>query len=287
MQLANIKATFDETSKLLTKGSNAILAPIVLSLCIVTSGCPETQTVSVASGRAELRGYFDWSISAEDGQMKDFAQSFADRLPEIIEQQAITNFTAFQFGADGWNPKKIISIDFPLIHQDEASEAGNFLPKLAEAKKTEMQKQHWEQIQNRLSTISAASFVPPADAPEPNCTDLNGLFKRIAAARGKHRQIAIVVTDGHENCSESLHSVSAPSDGLALVIVILPEKYKGNINSPKYNEFEKRSAELKKALPWAVVIAPFDDFSTAIGEALAKVGQPASSQQMNAMQLSK
>lgn len=286
MQFAKIKAMLNEVSKFLTKASNIVFAPFVLCLCIMTSGCPDRQPAPDDSGRAEMRGYFDWSISTEDGQMKDFAQSFADHLPEIIEQQAITNFTAFQFGADGWNPKKIASIDFPSLPQKEVGEAGMLMPKVAEAEKEKMRKQYREQIQNRLFSINAASFVPPADMTEPNCTDLNGLFRRIVAARGRHRQIAIVVTDGHENCSKLLHSVDAPSDGLALVIVLLPEKYKGNMSSPKYDEFERRSAELKKALPWAIVIAPFEDFSSAVGEALAKASNPASSKQLSAMQIS-
>jgi uncharacterized protein YceK len=262
------------------------VAALALSVSLLMSGCGiSTKSAAkedAAPRRVDLQVYLDWSISTESEPMKDFTRSLTDNLPRIVEQYSVANFTAFQFGGDGWAPTKIASVDLPAMRQADVGEAGDLIGKVKKEKEAETLNQYRAQVRERLSSISAASLAPPADAPEPACTDLNGVFRRIVAARGKHRQVFMVVTDGHESCSKALRVLSVPSSAIALVVVLLPEKSVGNVSSLKYQQFDQRSAEIAQALPWAVVIPPFEDLSAAIGDAFAKVSDPKQSKPLGA-----
>lgn len=266
-----------------TQSREARLSPIirsggavalVVSLALTMIGC-DLSTESAAKqidgpARSELEVDFDWSGSADRESMKEFSQSFIDLIPVIVEQYLVSNFTARQFGKDGWNAPKIASIDFPLLQQADVGEAGSLMGKVKKEKEVEMLTRHRSRIREHLSGIDAEKLTAPADLPEPVCTDLNGVLRRMAVSSGKLRRIFIVVTDGHESCTDSIAPLNPLSGGSALVVVLLPEESQANVRTLNYEQYEKRSAEFRRALPWAVIIPPFEDLSKAIAEARVK-----------------
>ncbi|MBS1807439.1 MAG: hypothetical protein JST84_04530 [Acidobacteria bacterium] len=256
-----------------------VVAVLVAGLLISSCGKSSSGKRITTPPSTDLQVYVDWSISAEDESLKSFAELFLSNLPQIVEQQGVVNITVFQFGSDGWNAPKICTIDnFPALLPVSVGEAGEFIGRLKDAKQDEMMKQYRAQVRERLLGINAANLVPPENIPEPSCTDLNGVFKRIAEAHSERRQQFVVITDGHGSCDERLFPVKAPSAPVTLIVVLLPEKSRRKANQPKYRQFEQRSDEIKQSISWAIVVPHFTDITSVLKESLVKSGNQITSE---------
>ena len=176
-----------------------------------------------------------------------------------------------------------------LMGIQASAKEGRARSQRAEEEAATRRKYHQE-VEQALSTIDNSALLPPADFPEPRCTDLNGLLRRIAETVGPKPSLVAMITDGADDCSPPLKPVPPPKSDLSLVIILVPEKPKLRaVSHPKpgkmqhaqqpvprqiepeelgHRQFETRKKQLANAIPWAIVVPYFqEDLSQAFAEA--------------------
>jgi hypothetical protein len=204
----------------------------------------------------------------------------------LVDRHNIDTFAASRFGEDGWSPENIFSVDFLPLAEETKSEAGQIFGSIKKARSERNKEQRRNQITDNLAKVLPETLLPPAGAKPARCTDLNGLFKRIATSNKNGLHIYVVATDGHESCTKALKPINDPTTSVALVIALLPEKSQGSVRTMKYEQFEQRVADLSKVVPWAVIIPPFGDLSAAVDEAVEKTKEQKKAKRPDAIQAS-
>jgi hypothetical protein len=219
---------------------------------------------------ATLEVYMDWSLSAATQPLQQAVQALLTALPTMIESQRIQRLVLYQFGAHGWDAVEVARLDFPGQHAGAANEMGKLFGPVQEAQTAQAQTQYHNQLQTALQTLPVSSFLPPADFPEPPCTDLAGLLRRLAAEQSAARRINVVITDGHDTCQKELPSVgtlAAPT-----VVILLPEAEQSETPTPSDLQFSLRQEAIAQAVPSAVIVPYFHDLAEAIANASRKGG---------------
>ena len=214
-----------------------------------------------------LEVYVDWSLSTASQPLSQAAQAIVVALPAIAEKHHVNRLTIHQFGQSGWNAVEITRLDLPDVAIGEESEAVKIFGQMKEAQLQQAQAQYHTKLQAALQPLNPALFLPPADFPEPPCTDLAGLFRRLASVRRANRTINIVVTDGHNTCQPELPQIKEIS--AATVVVLLPEQERKAEPTPADVQFNLRQEAITQALPSAVIAPYFGDINVAVEKACA------------------
>jgi hypothetical protein len=242
-------------------------ASAVLAKTTTTPTPTAAVTPLTAIPPATLEVYMDWSLSAAAQPLQQAVQALLTALPTMVEQQRIQRLVLYQFGAHGWDAVEVARLDFPGQHAGAANEMGKLFGPVQEAQTAQAQTQYHNQLQTALQTLPVSSFLPPADFPEPPCTDLAGLLRRLATAPPGTRRINLVITDGHDTCQKGLPSVgtlTAPT-----VVILLPEAEQSETPTPSGQQFSRRQEAIAQAVPSAVIVPYFHD----LGEAIANASQ--------------
>lgn len=250
--------------------SNGATASLTGSVPAPTSATRE-QSLSAAKTEpnTELEIWLDWSLSTEATAYREAVKALIAALLEVTAQHRVVRITAYQFGNNGWNASEILSLELPVPQQSEASEAAALFGQVRKEQEQQAQQQQSGQLREKLAGITESKLLP-GQIKEPDCTDLQGVFGRIAENRRPQRRLVILLTDGHDTCSRQLRPVSLSSANAAVVVVLLPEYSRKKNQSLSYQTWEQTRAKLMQALPGAVVIPHFADPVSAISETLAK-----------------
>ena len=234
------------------------------SRVIAATPAPANQAEAPATS---LDVYVDWSLSAAAQPLSQAAQAILAALPAIAEKYRVSRLVIHQFGRSGWDAVEVTRLDLPVWQPGTANELGEIFGQVKGAQAQQAQAHYHEKLQAALQALTPASFLPPADFPEPPCTDLSGLFRRLAAARRAQPVINIVVTDGHDTCQQALAQVRELT--AATVVVLLPEHERNAEPTPSDMQFKLRQEAIAQALPNVVIEPYFGDIGVAVEKASA------------------
>ena len=256
-------------------GYLSVLLPLVLLGVSGLSGCgtgvldpqPVTTAAVAQAPRAKtIRVFVDWSLSGTDQGLTEGARAVAKAMPTLAAELRAEQVTVHQFGDNGWEAREVLAVGLPALEIGQASEAERIFGKLGEARTTAVEAAYQQQMAERLKKLSVESLLPPAGLPEPRCTDVQGVLRRIGRGDSGTPELAVLLTDLHENCTARLQPVE--THNAALVVLLLPEKTTEAGQASV--QFEQRRAEAVRVYPGAVVIPPFGDLPQAVRAALAK-----------------
>jgi hypothetical protein len=161
-------------------------------------------------------------------------------------------------------------VDLPTRGGTEQSEATRLYGNLAGAQEGAANEDYQRQLSERLKGVTADLFLPPVGTPEPHCTDVQGVLRRIGESTGEARQLAILISDLHDTCAKRLQPVTAQE--AALVVLLLPEKARESGAELAHMQFERRREQAVQIYPGAVVIPHFGDVVKAVRAAVGKAG---------------
>lgn len=252
------------------------LAALLLVGALWSVGCHTTAdnaTVLAAAPVVEtpitsLDIYVDWSLSAAAQPLIQTVQTLLAGLSALAEKHRVQQVTVYQFGPSGWDAVEVTRLALPLRQSHTSNEAEQIFGQMKQAQTQQAQAAYHAQLQAALQTLTPASFLPPADFPEPPCTDLSGLFRRLASAHHAEQVINLVLTDGHDSCQPTLAQVRAPS--AATVVILLPEQQRNDAPMPSDVQFEVRQEAIAQALPHALIVPYFGELNAAIAKACAQ-----------------
>lgn len=252
-----------------------VVAPLLLTAAIFNSACdgasskltlPTAESVSAATPTAaetEMQVFVDGSFSNQPQMLADAVQQLLRELPGIVERHRVNHFAAYLFGQDGWAATKTVALDLPKLETVRHSEAGDILPQLQAAEKTRLLEAHREALREHLQRLTPVQLLPDQNAVEPPCTDLNGVFARLAGQHQSARRLVVIITDGHESCAAALRPVKLPSQ-TTVVIVLLGEDARNLNGQPQYILIDARRQQLQQAVPQATILTPDDRISEAL-----------------------
>ena len=253
-----------------------LLAVLFFSACTtpdVSSGVSSTATTPTASVRCrDLDIYIDHSGSCSETPFINTVRALLEQLPAIVATWDVCGtLRVIPWAQDGWNAQETLTIQLPALKvvtsQSETNQSGEvfaLLPNLEKAmnehlaaqtaeEEAQARREHQENIRQVLAPVAEQVLLPPANAPEPRCSDLNGILRRVALTTGPQPRLAVLVTDGHETCAPPIQAVPAPEGEVIAAIILVPEKpsQKKHIG---YTQFETRKAELMDVAPWSIVL---------------------------------
>ena len=249
------------------------LAPLLLGMLLFGGCTPPPQTAaSVPSPEAppRLEIYLDWSLSAEMTPFSEAVNSLLAALPAIINELRAGRLTIYQFSRSGWAARELVRIELPTMAPPPGDEAAALFGQVKSAQQQQAVAAWRTQLEKSLRDLTAEKLLPPSGQPEPRCTDLQGVLRRVTTDSGPQRRVAILLTDGHDTCSRKLTPVAAGNPQTSLVVMLLPERATNAAGRLSAAEFDERRAELSQAVPGAVVRPYFDDLIGAVKQALGK-----------------
>jgi hypothetical protein len=194
-------------------------------------------------------------------------QAIRQSIPSIVRSQCVTSLTVEWFGPNGFSPVERARVALPAPRRVAVQHPGSGdLDKVRRDVAEERKHQEDETAARIQATVStederalAAALAPVSDdvlIPPPevssHCTDLTGALRRaVTPATRSVNQIAIVITDGRQNC-EGIETVAPPparTERVTLIVVLVPGTY-----SAGWEDYELRKARVAEAYPWATVI---------------------------------
>jgi hypothetical protein len=230
------------------------------------NGKPVTSTpVATTEESVWVEVLVDWSLSESAQPLAEAAQKVAARLPQAIELLRATHFAAYQFGSDGWEARELAAREFPALGQATPTEGELLLKGMQTARQTAAHTAYQAAVREQLQGITAATFLPPTNTPEPRCTDIQGALERLAESGSARPELAILITDFAETCAPKLIPVAASHT--ALVVVLLPVKAEESAAASGRDQFAQRRAEVARVYPGAVVIPHFGELLPAVKKA--------------------
>ncbi len=232
----------------------------------------------------EMEIFIDFSGSPVNDTLVSTIHALLNSLSNIVEAWNIVKLTFYRFSDDGWNAEKILTVEFPrlTLPQPRQIDAGEFggLKNIRDAVKNHQAAQyaeeaantlqkHKKEIKQAMSIINESSLLPPLDPLKVRCTDINGLLKRTSQSSGTTPRLKVAITDAAECCTSSIYPVPSPKSDITFVIILVPQKpEEAEPNLRKgHEQFQARSAQLSKAVPWALVIPHFEDLKNILTEA--------------------
>jgi hypothetical protein len=262
---------------------------LLAGLASLSSSCTTSSPIASPAGggpeysRVEGQPERDLEIFLDDSKSPaDVAGSalrnLVEHLPELAEKWGITQLRFYTFGCDGWLAKEKLSTSLPQlklpVHQQTDAGELRGLKNIqvaiakhrqaqADQEETKAREAYRRQVKRALAAVKG-DLLAPSDSPEPPCTDLRGVLRRIARTSSARPRLVVLITDGVESCSSSIHPVTKPEGDVRLVIILVPERpedgaaKKGRRGS---DQFTARSAQLSAAVPWAKVLPHFTDLS--------------------------
>ena len=234
---------------------------------------------------SDLEIYIDTSASPDAEATSELSQQLHLGLPRMIDRYNVTHVAVYSFNKDAWKASRIFFRELPSRSRPATNEtkAGEIavLPNISSAvnehdnelkrqQSEEMENSRRQQISTLLSDLQPSTLLPQR-AEARSCTDVNGLFQRIALSNRKRNRLVIVVTDGHETCASGLES-SAPTGNLSLMIILVPEKPLINRHT-FYQQFKTRKSQIVSTLPNATVVPYFevvDDYDFPFEQPISK-----------------
>ncbi len=223
--------------------------------------------VTPASASAEgvwVEVLMDWSLSESAQPLAEAAQKLTAGLAQVIESLRAVHFAAYQFGDNGWEARELVARDFPALGQAQRTEGALLFTGMQTAQQAAALTAYRQAVREQLAGITAVTFLPPADTPEPRCTDVQGALRRIAESGSGRATLAILATDFAETCAARLTPVTADT---ALVVVLLPVRTAEAAAVAGHDQFAQRRAEVERVYPGAVVIPHFGDLPSAVKKA--------------------
>ena len=248
-----------------------------------------TRTSLVQIGESDFDIYVDASLSVEDSALEGYVRDLIAQLPAVVERWKVLKVSVYTFGEDGWNCSLTYSRELPGLPLStspkvDKGEVGALLPNIAESidenemnqreqKDRQVRRQYLDELKIALSGLTEKAFLPIPRSAEPRCTDLNGLFHRVATSSTSRPRLVLLLTDGEERCKRNLLRVAAPANLTAMLIALLPEKLEEQkVRKLSFEHFEERKAQIAAAIPWARIVPFFDhDYDAAFSEALTRM----------------
>jgi hypothetical protein len=229
-----------------------------------------TQPVAVTPASASAEGVWvevlmDWSLSESAQPLAEAAQKLTASLAQVIEWLRAVHFAAYQFGDNGWEARELAARDFPTLEQAQRTEGALLFTGMQTAQQAAAQAAYQQAVRAQLAGITAATFLPPADTPEPRCTDIQGALRRIAESGSARPTLTILASDFAETCVTKLTPVIGADT--ALVVVLLPVRTAEAGAVPGHDQFARRRAEVERGYPGAVVIPHFGELLPAVKKA--------------------
>lgn len=289
--------------RIATSGTHGAITPAILALVLLpflsvtNSACYRTNanqppsTIAVEQ-KVSMEVFSDVSGSLDNPAHKRVAQTIIENMPDVVESLSMRRAVVSTFANDGWNSSQTFASDFPplTIPVPSKVERGEVGDQLDNVKKAIEDKEKGEfatqertareaykgQISQKLTGFDERAFLPLPSSIEPPCTDLNGLFSRIAQSSKAEKTLYVVITDGEQGCGgREIKDIPMPDGQVALVVVLIPpQPEEMNIRQPSYTQFEQRKSEIIRAIPWATVIPYFtfsQDYRLVYEEALKKI----------------
>lgn len=237
--------------------------------------------------QSEMDIYIDASKSPNDAALSEAARNIYNAIPEIVEHCNVVKLRVFEFGRDGFVPQEKRSFGIqPPEPPQEHSMRGEEPPLRADveaAQKKQLQEelekekevkliQYRQRMKESLSSLSVETLLPSHASIEPRCTDVNGVLRRISQTKEPRAHIVLLITDGVQTCGTPLESVPAPASDVILVTVLSPERIgpraPTSIGLTSSVTYERKAAELSRAVPWAVIVPQFkEDFISVFDDA--------------------
>ena len=214
-----------------------------------------------------VRVYVDWSLSESDQPLAEGARKLAEALLHIVAFTHAAQVAVYQFGANGWEAQPVTAIALPALESAEAGEAEWVFGKLGEAQRQAAEAAYQQRAAAQLKGLTASVLLPPADAVEPRCTDVQGVLRRIADSQDETRGLVILLSDFHETCSEALAPVAVGPQAPVLVVMLLPERKEEAGATAAHELYARRRAEIARVYPGAVVVPHFGNVAQAVQKA--------------------
>ena len=157
--------------------------------------------------------------------------------------------------------RNALLVDFPALEKAQRTEGALLFTGMQTAQQAAALTAYRQAVREQLAGITATTFLPPSDTPEPRCTDVQGALRRIAESGSGRATLAILATDFAETCAARLTPVTADT---ALVVVLLPVRTAEAEAVAGHDQFAERRAEIERIYPGAVVIPHFGELLPAV-----------------------
>lgn len=234
----------------------AIFISLFLCSCSMSNAQPVEKKEVCITKDLEIDLFIDVSQSLNPTILTETVENVWKSIPSTAEKQNVTKVRVFHFDVDGWNSIKKLDIDIPKIHKSDVAKDIKQWKPINDAINEKDSKLHKEEIIKIFSGIDKSSYLPPLNLPDPPCTDINGVMSRISMLQENKSHLAIVITDGVENCSKNILPI--PKSNSSCLVVLVPEKITAKQKAKGKSEFESRKKELLRLYPWAKVISYFE-----------------------------
>lgn len=266
------------STALATKRVATVAVTLIAAVAIFgSSSCTKPATakaeVTETKERVVLNFVVDASGDPEGGGIANVAafqqagRNIRNNAPAIVAEQKVTDVRVFWFGNNGWSAEERLNLRLPprmrvvADHRDlgeigklrrDADQESKRQDDNAVARTTEqIQIQYQAEVEKTLAALSPEVLIPGANI-QSRCTDINGMLARFASTQGSaDRQLAIIATDGRQNCrgNRQITPLLQPGKNVAVVIILVP-----GTPSDGREDFELRQKQFEAACAFCVVI---------------------------------
>lgn len=290
-------SSHDQPQSVPSSSDGSFTLPIVLILLGLLSSTACTVNAPVEGGAKlpqnvaplieyDLDIYGDVSRSPDSTALSVVYRTLIPiQLVELAERWHIRRVATYRFGEDGWNCTQTFAVDLPRVIRPKplnssGSEIAALFPNLTQAVQEDQAQQlarqeeqarqtYRAQLRNALGRLDASGLLPIANSPEPPCTDLVGLGRRVTLVPGARPKLTLVITDGRETCARRMAPIPRPTGNVGPVVVVLVPPRKRNGRA--YQAFEASKTDILRVMPWCEVIPHFDtEYNRAFSRASEK-----------------
>jgi hypothetical protein len=219
--------------------------------------------------------------------LRQAGENVRANMNTLIQEQGVSELGIYWFGSNGWTAEQKLKLRLPVsmkavVASRDLGNLGKMRPDAQEAlKKLEegaqdeanerLLSEYRVNVQKVMSQLTTDILVPRPSEHSP-CTDLNGALARFTSGSSSAVEIAIIVTDGRQNChGDEIKPIPLRPDKKVLLIVVLVP----GTNDTGWEDFDLRSKEFSSAVP-GVVVVPFyrADLAQVIAEAFKGAEKP-------------
>jgi hypothetical protein len=263
-----------------------ILALIILGACsspqagATPQGGRPTAIAATTQGQPETAAQASVCEVIIDGSgsvvgLEEVWKHVREELPMVVETLGCISLAVSSFNVDGWLLTPLKELQLPVLEVPEQQRTSsewmsftNFRDAVAQEEERRLSRArqaHSTSVREALRALEGPILGSGDESPG---SDVVGVLRRLSQVRDNRPRYVLLITDGADTRYRRFPAIPAPSGNVHVLVLLAPAKpndarFTFGKALPASEQWEVKSKDLKRAVPWAKVV-PY--FSTGLAQ---------------------